>query len=127
MKLTNIKLLTLVIAGITIYGVQTGKGQPGSGKRFMRFEKEILLPGVKGRIDHIDFNLTDQVAYVAALGNNSLEIVDIKSGRVTGSIKGLDEPQGVERRPRVRQGDPEEHGREAELLEPEDGRDTPRD
>jgi len=95
MKLTNIKLLALVIAGITIYGVQTGDGQPGSGKRFMRFEKEILLPGVKGRIDHIDFNSTDQVAYVAALGNNSLEIVDIKSGRVTGSIKGLDEPQGV--------------------------------
>ena len=85
----------MIIAGIPVCGLQTAKAQPGSGKRYMRFKKEILLPGVKGRIDHIDFNVAGQVAYVAALGNNTVEVVDIANGKVTGSIKGLDEPQGV--------------------------------
>ncbi len=66
-----------------------------SGKQLLTLQKEIALPNVKGRIDHIEINLKDQIAYVAALGNNTLEVVDLKSGKVTGSITGLDEPQGV--------------------------------
>lgn len=66
-----------------------------SGKQLLMLQKEITLPNIKGRIDHIDINLKDQVAYIAALGNNTLEVVDLKNGKVTGSIAGLDEPQGV--------------------------------
>ncbi len=36
------------------------------------------MGSVKERIDHIDINTNDQIAYVAALGNNTLEIVDLK-------------------------------------------------
>jgi len=53
------------------------------------------MPDVKGRIDHIDINIKDQIVYIAALGNNTVEVVDLKSSKVIGSIKGLDEPQGV--------------------------------
>jgi DNA-binding beta-propeller fold protein YncE len=74
---------------------QSCHGQTESGKQFLTLEKEITLPDVKGRIDHIDIDIKGQVAYVAALGNNTLEIVDLKSGKVTGTITGLDEPQGV--------------------------------
>jgi len=66
-----------------------------SGQQLLKLEKEIALPNVKGRIDHIDIDIKGQVAYIAALGNNTLEVVDLKSGKVTGSIKGLDEPQGM--------------------------------
>jgi hypothetical protein len=66
-----------------------------SGKQLLTLQKEITLPNVKGRIDHIDINLKDQVAYVSALGDNTLEVVDLKSRKVTGLITGLDEPQGV--------------------------------
>src|ERR1035437_7716879 len=66
-----------------------------NGKQLLTLEKEITLPKVKGRIDHIDINLKDQIAYIAALGNNTLEIVDLKIGKVTGTIPGLDEQQGV--------------------------------
>jgi hypothetical protein len=69
--------------------------QNESGKQLLTLQKSISLPGVKGRIDHIDINLKDQIAYVAALGNNTLDIVDLKKGVVIHSIKGLDEPQGV--------------------------------
>jgi hypothetical protein len=69
--------------------------QPDSGKQRLTLQQTISLPDVKGRIDHIDINIKYQIAYIAALGNNTLEIVDLKSGKVTDSIKGLDEPQGV--------------------------------
>jgi DNA-binding beta-propeller fold protein YncE len=50
---------------------------------------------VKGRIDHMDVNLNDQLVYIAALGNNTVEVADLKSGIIIHSIKGFDEPQGV--------------------------------
>jgi hypothetical protein len=71
------------------------KSQPGFGQEILKLEKEITLPGVKGRIDHIDINVKDQIAYVAALGNNTVEVVDLKKGIVQHSITGLSEPQGV--------------------------------
>jgi DNA-binding beta-propeller fold protein YncE len=55
----------------------------------------IVLPNVKGRIDHLDVDKKEGVVYVAALGNNTLEAVDLLHGKVLHSIAGLDEPQGV--------------------------------
>jgi len=92
MKYPNQKILTLLIAGLVSF---TGCQAQESGKQFLKLEKEIALPGVKGRIDHIDINIKDHIAYIAALGNNTLEIVDLESGKITGSISGLSEPQGV--------------------------------
>ncbi len=71
------------------------KGQSSFGVSHLQLVKTILLPEVKGRIDHLDVNLKDQVIYVAALGNNSLEAVDLNSGKTLHSIKGLNEPQGI--------------------------------
>jgi len=93
MRYQKYTLLTLLMAGLVAF--TSCSAQDESGKQLLKLEKEIALPNVKGRIDHIDINLKDQVAYVAALGNNTLEIVDLKSSKVTGSITGLDEPQGV--------------------------------
>jgi len=86
-------LFTLLLAGLISF--TACNAQDESGRQLLKLEKEIPLPNVKGRIDHIDINLKDQVAYVAALGNNTVEVVDLKSGKVTGRITGLDEPQGV--------------------------------
>ena len=71
------------------------KGQTEFGTNLLHLDKTILLPDVKGRIDHMDINLKDQVLYVAALGNNTVEAVDLKDGKVIHSIKNLEEPQGV--------------------------------
>lgn len=69
--------------------------QPSYGTDQLKWNKTIPLPGVKGRIDHMDVNLKERVVYMAALGNNTLEVVDLSAGRVIHSISGLDEPQGV--------------------------------
>lgn len=95
MKSTKANLSLIVIIGLFFCLVQSCLGQATSGKQLLTLEKEIVLPDVKGRIDHMDINLKDQIAYVAALGNNTVEVVDLKNGKVISSLKGLDEPQGV--------------------------------
>ena len=61
----------------------------------LRMEREIPLPGVEGRIDHMAADAAGQRVFVAALGNGTLEIVDVAQGKRTAQIKGLKEPQGV--------------------------------
>lgn len=54
----------------------------------------IPLPNVEGRIDHFALD-GDARLFVAALGNNTVEVVDLKQGKVVHSIGGLAEPQGI--------------------------------
>jgi YVTN family beta-propeller protein len=61
----------------------------------LRLERTIPLPDVKGRIDHLAFDVDNDRLFVAALGNNTVEVIDIKSGKVIRTIGGLAEPQGV--------------------------------
>jgi hypothetical protein len=65
------------------------------GQSVLKLDKEISLPNIKGRIDHLDVDLTDQIIFVAALGNNTVEVADIKTGKIIHTITGLSEPQGV--------------------------------
>jgi DNA-binding beta-propeller fold protein YncE len=71
------------------------KGQNEFGANLLHLDKTIPLRDVKGRIDHMDVNLKDHVVYLAALGNNTMEAVDLYNGKIIHSIKGLDEPQGI--------------------------------
>ncbi len=54
----------------------------------------LPLPGVEGRIDHLAFDEASQQLFVAALGNDTLEVVNLKTQTVK-SLKGFSEPQGV--------------------------------
>ena len=55
----------------------------------------IVLPSVKGRIDRFGVDLKQRRLFVAALGNDTLEVVDVKLGRLQRSLDGFGEPQGV--------------------------------
>jgi len=61
----------------------------------LTLERTISLPGVEGRIDHFSLDPAGQRLFVAALGNNSVEVVDLIEGKVHHSITGLVEPQGL--------------------------------
>src|SRR5574337_464543 len=61
----------------------------------LRLVETIPLPGVMGRIDHLAVDLKGERLFVAALGNNSLEVLDLHARRRIRSITGLHEPQGV--------------------------------
>lgn len=47
----------------------------------------IPLPGVSGRIDHLAYNSNKQ--YVAALGNSTVEVVDLVAVLDAGNFKKL--------------------------------------
>ncbi len=55
----------------------------------------ISLQNVSGRIDHLSFDSKNSFVFVAALGNNTVEVVNLKNKKVIQSIKDLHEPQGV--------------------------------
>lgn len=80
-------LLTPVI--LLILNVQAQNPPP------LQRVQTIPLPYVEGRIDHLDVDLKSQRLFVAALGNNTVEILDLQTGKSVHSITGLHEPQGV--------------------------------
>jgi DNA-binding beta-propeller fold protein YncE len=55
----------------------------------------IDLPGVEGRIDHLAIDTAAQRLYVAALGNNTVEVLDLKNRSRVKSLTGFREPQGI--------------------------------
>lgn len=61
----------------------------------LKLAKTIPLPGVKGRFDHFAADVKGHRLFVAALGNDTLEIVDVSAGKHLHSITGLNKPTGV--------------------------------
>ena len=60
-----------------------------------QLKQTIPLPGVEGRIDHFDVDISGQRLFVCALGNNTVEVVDLNKGERVHTIRGLGAPQGV--------------------------------
>ena len=57
--------------------------------------KTIILPGVTGKFDHFAFDAAGDRLFAAATGNHSVEVIDLKRGKVTESITGLGKPHGL--------------------------------
>jgi DNA-binding beta-propeller fold protein YncE len=86
-------LCCLLLAGSL--SAQSPKPQP------LRLQKSIPLPGVEGRLDHLAIDLKNNRLFVSATGNGSVEVIDLKSGKVAQSVKGLKGPQGIFYQPDV--------------------------
>jgi len=69
--------------------------QPSLGQEPLSLIRSIDLPGVEGRIDHLAFDAAGQKLLVAALGNNTVEVLDVKAGTDVKSLPGFREPQGI--------------------------------
>jgi DNA-binding beta-propeller fold protein YncE len=85
------KRIWLVIFDLTL-AVSAGHAQ---GAAPLRLVQTISLPAVHGRIDHFDADLAHQRLLMSALGNNTLEVFDLRTDKLLRSISGLNEPQGV--------------------------------
>jgi DNA-binding beta-propeller fold protein YncE len=66
-----------------------------SGNAPLQLQQTIPLPGVEGRIDHFAFDAGADRLFVCALGNNTVEILDLRKGERVHTISGLGAPQGV--------------------------------
>ena len=56
---------------------------------------DIPMPGVKGRIDHFGVDAKRHRLFVAALGNNTVEVLDTGARKRERSLDGYGEPQGI--------------------------------
>jgi DNA-binding beta-propeller fold protein YncE len=73
-------------------GIITVAAQPAVP---LKLEQTIPLSGVEGRIDHFAFDAGSERLFVCALGNNTVEVLDLRKGERIHSITGLGAPQGV--------------------------------
>jgi hypothetical protein len=59
----------------------------------LRLVQTIPLPGVTGRLDHMGVDLEKKRLFVAAVANNTLEVVDLTGGKVIESLAGFKDTQ----------------------------------
>src|SRR5882762_11058769 len=93
----NMKKLATFCVTVLIFGsVALSQDQPSTPDRApLLLVQQIPLPNVGGRIDHFTFDGKRKRVIGAALGNNTVEVVDAFAGRDIHSISGAADPQGV--------------------------------
>src|SRR3979411_874499 len=90
MNQAALAVLLLSLIGVSdFYFGQSGVSEP------LKIEATIPMADVQGRIDHLSIDLKGQRLFVAALGNNSLEVIDLRENKRVHTINGLAEPQGL--------------------------------
>jgi len=82
------KWISVALIAVASSGLQTSRDA-------LRAAGAIELTRVEGRIDHLAVDVDSHRLFVAALGNNTLEVVDVTGMKVIKSVGGLDEPQGI--------------------------------
>jgi hypothetical protein len=85
------RLLLLLVCGLFLCGHPVSRAQV----RPLRQITSIPMPGVRGRIDHMSIDVHGGRLFVSALGNYTLEVIDLSRGKVIKILTGLREPQGV--------------------------------
>ena len=81
-------IVFLVLGAMTIQG-------GASHDEPLTLVRSIELPHVEGRIDHLAYDASTQRLHVAALGNNTVEVLDVSAGIHLRSVPGFREPQGI--------------------------------
>ena len=79
--------ISVVVLAVTLYSA--GAEEP------MTLVGAIELPRVEGRIDHLAFDAARQHLFVAALGHNTVEVLDTAKSTHLRSLGGFHEPQGI--------------------------------
>jgi len=89
------RLLVLVVATVLAFACDTHSQVAGQGSKLLTQVRTIPLDGVEGRIDHLGLDAKRKRLFVAALGNNTVEVVDLAKGKVIQRITHLRAPQGI--------------------------------
>jgi DNA-binding beta-propeller fold protein YncE len=81
-----------VAVALCFTGIVTTAGQSATP---LKLKDTIALEGVEGRIDHFAFDAAGERLFICALGNNTVEALDLRKGERVHSITGLGSPQGI--------------------------------
>jgi DNA-binding beta-propeller fold protein YncE len=89
----NGKGLALLLASALVCGGGASPSPPSRPPLVL--ERSIPLPDVRGRIDHLAIDPAGGRLFVAALGADRVEVVDLRQGRRLTEIAGQSAPQGL--------------------------------
>jgi DNA-binding beta-propeller fold protein YncE len=67
----------------------------GQESSALSLKTHVALPNVDGRMDHFSVDIKGQRLFSSALGNNTVEVIDLQSGQRVRTLTGLAEPQGL--------------------------------
>src|SRR3984893_7843810 len=86
--------LLLCVMGLLLAPVLSIHAQSESP---LKLVQKIVMPRVKGRLDHFGVDLKGRRLFFAGLGEdqNTVEVIDLKSGKWISSIPGQSKPQGL--------------------------------
>jgi YVTN family beta-propeller protein len=84
-------VLTVTAIDTIVTGLAVVAGEPVS----FRLEKTIALQGAPGRIDHMAIDHAHGRLFVANLSNSTLDVVDLKSGKLIKQVPDQKKIQGV--------------------------------
>jgi DNA-binding beta-propeller fold protein YncE len=87
-------VVCFAVVAAALVTVDRGLGQ-ASEPPPLQLESKITLGEVSGRIDHLAIDLPRQRLFVAELGNDKVQVVDLKESRAQHVITGLTRPQGI--------------------------------
>ena len=87
-------ILALLLAAFASAFLPGGVKSAETGRPLV-LERTINLDGVAGRIDHMAIDLGRKRLLVAELGNDSVDLIDLVSGKAIHRITGLRQPQGI--------------------------------
>ncbi len=67
----------------------------GQQSAALSLKTRIALPNVDGRMDHFAVDVKGQRVFVSALGNHTVEVLDVQGSRRLRTLSNLEEPQGL--------------------------------
>lgn len=78
-----------------VLGLWSQDRAPGAEPAALVLESKVSLGNVRGRIDHMAFDLRRKRLFVAELANDSVGVVDLREGKTIKTLTHLAEPQGI--------------------------------
>jgi hypothetical protein len=88
-------LIGLAMGSLPMGSVSAQQPEVAAAPAPLTLTRRIPLPGVVGRLDHMGIDVKRGRLIQAALGNDTVEIVDLNGMKVVHSIPGQNRPQGV--------------------------------
>jgi len=85
------RILTLALAAGALSVSGTAQALPPA----LQLSRTIVLSGVSGKFDHLAIDAAGHRLFIAATGNHSVEVIDLKTDKVEQSIAGMGKPHGL--------------------------------
>lgn len=85
----------MLFRAVLVFFALTAAVEEAAAQSLLRLDNRIPLGAVSGRIDHLAIDLARGHLFVAELGNDTVGVIDLATGKKIASINDVDEPQGV--------------------------------